>query len=136
MAEVIFKGRIRRLGRHDVTVSSAGLIDMKGKSADRNAVDALLENGFEEADHRSTLLTEDAVTRADLIVVMEGKQKKLITEAYPHAEAKIRLLKSFTKGYMEADSDIRDPYRMSAYHYRLCFSEIYLAVEGMMRSLE
>ncbi len=135
MAEVISKGRLKKFGRHDVTVSSAGLIDMKGKPADPNAVRVLMENGFDETDHRSTLLTDDSLARADLIVVMEGNQKKLITEAHPQAEEKIHLLKSYTKGYMEPDSDIKDPYHMSAYHYRLCFSEIYLAVEGMLRSL-
>ncbi len=135
MAEVIFKGRLQQYGRHDVTASSAGLVDMKRESADPIAAKILMENGFDETDHHSTLLTEDSVTTADLIIVMEDNQRKLLTETYHEAEKKIRLLKSFMKGYQETDKDIKDPYRMSSYHYRLCFSEIYLAVEGMLRSL-
>jgi protein-tyrosine phosphatase len=135
MAEVICKGRLRKYGRRDVTVSSAGLVDMKREPADPIAAEMLMESGFDEADHRSALLTDDSVAGADLIVVMEENQRKLIVEKYPDAETKIRLLKSYTKGYQEADSDIKDPYRMSNYYYRLCFSEIYLAVEGLLKSL-
>jgi protein-tyrosine phosphatase len=135
MAEVIFKGRLKKIGGKDVTVSSAGLIDMKGQPADPIAANILMERGFDETDHRSTLLTDDAVARADLIVVMEENQRRLVVKMYPETETKIRLLKSYTKGYSEADSDIKDPYHMSTYYYRLCFSEIYLAVEGMLKSL-
>jgi protein-tyrosine phosphatase len=136
MAEVIFKERLKRYGRHDVTVSSAGLVDMKGEPADPIAAEILMESGFDETDHRSAVLTDDSVAGADLIVVMEENQRRLIAKAYPEAEVKIHLLKSYTKGYKGTDSDIKDPYRMSTYHYRLCVSEIYLAVEGLLRSLE
>jgi protein-tyrosine phosphatase len=135
MAEVILKERLKKFGRQDVTVSSAGLIDMKGAPADPVAAEILLESGFDGADHRSTLLTEDFVTMADLIIVMEENQRMLIVKTYPAAETKTHLLKSYTKGYKETDSDIKDPYRMLPYHYRLCFSEIYLAVDGILRSL-
>ena len=135
MAEVIFKVRLKKYGRYDVTVSSAGLVNMKGEPADRIATQILVENGFDETDHRSALLTDDSVARADLIVVMEENQRRLIVETYPQAETKIHLLKSYMKGCQETDSDIKDPYRKSTYQYRLCFSEIYLAIEGMLRSL-
>ncbi|MCG6538191.1 MAG: hypothetical protein L7F78_26615, partial [Syntrophales bacterium LBB04] len=107
MAEVIFKGRLKKYGRHNVTVSSAGLVDMKGESADPIAAKILMENGFDETDHHSILLTEDSVAKADLIVVMEDNQRKFLTEIYPEAEKKIRLLKSFMKGYQEPDKDIK-----------------------------
>ena len=135
MAEVIFKGRLKKYGRYDVTVSSAGLVNMKGEPADPIATQILAENGFDKTDHRSALLTDDSVARADLIVVMEENQRRLVVETYPEAETKIHLLKSYMKGYQETDSDIKDPYRKSTYQYRLCFSEIYLAIEGMLRSL-
>jgi protein-tyrosine phosphatase len=132
MAEAICKGRLKKHGKHDMTVSSAAMVDMKGAPADPIAAKILLESGFDGTEHHSTLLTDESVSGADIIVVMEEKQRQLIVERYPEAEAKIHLLKSYTKGYQETDTDIRDPYRMSVYHYRLCFSEIYMAVEGML----
>jgi protein-tyrosine phosphatase len=137
MAEVIFKERLKKYGKQDITVSSAALIDMKGEPADPIAVKILMESGFdgEGTDHRSTVLTDDSISGADLIVVMEESQRRVIVERYPEAETRIHLLKSYTKGFQETESDIKDPYRMSVYHYRLCFSEIYLAIEGLLRSL-
>lgn len=135
MAEAIFKERLKKHGKQDITVSSAALVDMKGEPADPIAAKILMENGFDGTDHRSTLLTDDFVSGADMVVVMEENQRRLIIERYPEAETKIHLLKSYTKGYKETDSDIKDPHRMSVYHYRLCFSEIYLAVDGMLRSI-
>ena len=135
MAEVIFKARSRKHGKQHITVSSAALVDMKEAPADPVAVKTLLENGFEGTDHHSRLLTEEMVSAADIISVMEEAQRRLIIERYPEAEAKVRLLKSFMKGYQGIDTDIKDPYRMPVYYYRLCFSEIYLAVEGMLEAV-
>jgi len=59
----------------------------------------------------------------------------LILDQYPQAEGKVRLLKSYSRDYSEADGDIRDPHRMSIYHYRLCFSEIYLSIQGLLKCI-
>jgi protein-tyrosine phosphatase len=132
MAETVLREKLRRTGRQDITVSSAALIDMKGAAADPIAARIVLESGFDGTGHRSRLLTAGAVSGADWIVVMEKRHRDLIVRDYPEGESKIRLLKSYVRGYNEADSDIRDPRGMSVYHYRLCFSEIYLAVEAML----
>ena len=132
MAETIFREKLRRNGRKDISVSSAALIDMKGAAADPIAARIVLENGLDGTAHRSRLLTGEALSGADLIVVMEKRHRDLIVRDYPEGEPKIRLLKSYLKGYNETDGDIRDPRGLSVYHYRLCFSEIYLAVEAML----
>lgn len=135
MAELICKGRLKKHGKHGITVSSGALINMQGRPADPIAVRILEENGFEGTDHHSRLLTDDSLSSADLILVMEENQRKLIVEKYPEAGAKTRLLKSYMKGYQEIDSAIKDPHGMSIYYYRLCFSELYLSIEGMLKSL-
>ena len=132
MAEAILKDKLRKKGRRDITVASAALIDMKGKPADPLAVKILAENGIESERHASKLLTDEMGVIADLIAVMEECQQKQLCESYPEAEAKVRLLKHFMRGYQEADSDIKDPYHLTIYHYRLCFSEISMAVAGML----
>jgi protein-tyrosine phosphatase len=132
MAEAVLKEKLKRKGRRDIAVSSAALIDMKGKPADPLAVKILKENRIEGDAHISTLLTDEMVVNADLIVVMDESQKKQLSERYPEAEEKIRLLKSFIKGYQGFDSDIKDPYQLTIYHYRLCFAEISTAVGAML----
>jgi protein-tyrosine phosphatase len=135
MAEAVMTEKLRKKGRRDIAVSSAALMDMNGQPADPLAVKILKENGIESEGHLSRALTDAMFADADLVVVMEEIQKRLLIERYPEAEDKIRLLKSFSKGYIETDADIKDPYRLTIYHYRLCFSEISTAVGALTAAL-
>ncbi|MCX5836897.1 MAG: hypothetical protein NTX62_08020, partial [Deltaproteobacteria bacterium] len=121
--------------RKDVDVSSAGLIDMDGMPADPISAGILNDRGFEGANHQAQLLTEDMASRADMIIVMEDIHRKMMIEQYPQEEKKIFLLKSFSRDYNEAYGDIKDPYKLSMYHYRLCFSEIYLSIDGLLKCI-
>ena len=136
MAEMILRGELKKRRKQNVHVSSAALIDMKGGPADPVAVKLLKASGYDDdAVHQSRLLTEEMAIQADLILVMEDNQRKLILDKYPLAEGKVNLLKSYSRDYTEADGDIKDPHRMSIYHYRLCFSEIYLSIQGLLKCI-
>ncbi len=135
MAERILRGELKKRRKQDVHVSSAALINMKGGAADPVAAKLVTANGYDGDGHQSRLLTEEMVAQADLILVMENNHRKLILEQYPPAEGKLRLLKSYSRDYAEADGDIGDPYRMSIYHYRLCFSEVYLSIQGLLKCI-
>ena len=135
MAERIFGGELKKHQKQNVHVSSAALIDMKGEPADPVAAKLLQASGYDGDGHQSRLLTEEMIAQADLILVMEGNQRKLILDQYPPAEDKVKLLKSYSRDYTEADGDIKDPHRMSIYHYRLCFSEIYLSIQGLVKCI-
>jgi len=138
MAERIFRKRSGGYGRSDIEVSSASLLDMKGAPSDPKVVDLLEEKGFNGHGHRSKLLTEDMVSETDKILVMEQQHIEMIVERYPEVKKKVFLLKPFSSGRNQSDSidlDIADPYGRSSYHYRLCFAEIYMAVEGVLKCI-
>lgn len=135
MAERILSGELKKQRKTMVDPSSASLIDMQGAAADPVAARLLEEYGYDGSGHRSRFLSEEMVAHTDLILVMENHQQQTIVERYPQAEGKVRLLKSYAQDYSEADGDIRDPHRMSVYHYRLCFSEIYLAIQGLLKCI-
>jgi protein-tyrosine phosphatase len=135
MAERIFRGELQKRGNRKVHVASAALIDMKGAPADPVAVKLLQGGGYDGDDHQSRLLQEEMVEQADLILVMENNQRNLILDRHPLAEDRVKLLKSYSRDYSEADGDIKDPHRMSIYHYRLCFSEIYLSIQGLLKCI-
>jgi protein-tyrosine phosphatase len=135
MAERILIERLKKDKKTGIDVSSAAVTDMNGMPADPTAVEILNEHGFDGAGHESKLLTEDMVSQADKIIVMEGIHKKIIVDQYPEAEGKIHLLKSFSPDYNEEYGDIKDPYRLSIFQYRLCFSEIYIAIDGLMKCI-
>ncbi|MBC8199991.1 MAG: hypothetical protein H8E80_08115 [Desulfobacteraceae bacterium] len=133
MAERIFRKKSEENGRGDIEVSSASFINMEGAPADSKAVDILEGKGFDGYGHRSRLLTEDMVAGADKIIVMESIQKEMIIDKYPDAEDKIYLLKSFSGDVDRPNDNIKDPYGLSSYHYRLCFAEIYMAIERLCK---
>ena len=139
MAERILQGQLKKHAKYNIDVSSAALIDMKAAAADPVAAELLIANGYDGSGHKSSLLTESKIDWADLMLVMEGSQGRLILDQFPKAEGKIHLLNSYSQDYAESNSesnrDIKDPYRMSAYHYRLCFSEIYLAIQGLLKCI-
>ncbi len=135
MAERILRKKLIQKKRTDVEVSSAGLIDMGGSPADPPAVDLLIKSGFDGSGHRSRLLTESLIDEADKVIVMEEAQRKSIGDIYPGKEGKVFLLKSFSPADKTSDGDIKDCHKKSAYHYRLCFAEIYESIEGLIKCI-
>ncbi len=136
MAERVLKTLLRSRGVREVEVSSAGLLDMRGASADSIARQILRENGIDDEGHQSRLVNESLISEADLIVAMENIQLRRIGDQYPGAISKLRALKSYMPdgGSAEAE-DVRDPYRRSLFHYRLCFAEISLALGEMIKCI-
>ena len=140
MAERIFREKSAKSGRSDISVLSASLFDMKGAPADPRAADLLVEKGFDGYGHKSRLLTEEMAAETDMILVMEHQHRDMIIEKHPNAAGKIFLLKPFYSSCTQPpDSnymhDISDPYKRSNYHYRLCFAEIYMAIEGLIKCI-
>jgi protein-tyrosine phosphatase len=136
MAERVLKDLLKRHDIRNVDVSSAGLLDMKGAPADAVARQILQESGIDDAGHHSRLVNEEMLGGADLIVTMERRQLQRIGDLYPEFIPKLRVLKSYLpdRGSMEAQ-DVRDPYRLSIFHYRLCFAEISLAMGEMIKCI-
>jgi protein-tyrosine phosphatase len=137
MAERVLKSLLESHGIREVEVSSAGLLDMQGASADTIARQILQENGIDDEGHQSRLVNEEMIAEADLIVTMEERQLQRIGDWYPEAIPKLRLLKSYLPdiGSAETAQDVRDPYRRDIFYYRLCFAEIFLAMEGMLKCI-
>ena len=140
MAERVLGSRLKRDGIHEVEVSSAGLWDMRGAPADMTTRQILQENGIEDEGHHSQVVNEVMIREADLIVTMEKEQLQIIGDQYPLAMDKLRVLKSYLPepdyGKILGDiGDIKDPYAHSIFHYRLCFAEISLAMEELMKCI-
>ncbi|MFA5179786.1 MAG: hypothetical protein WC405_00575 [Syntrophales bacterium] len=135
MAERILKGRLAKIKRSDIFVCSAGMIDMQGAAADPAAIKMLSEHGYDGLSHVSKPISEEMLGEADWIVVMEDAHRRQLSGDYPKYVEKIRLLKAFARDYDGVNQDIRDPYRQSSYNYRLCFSEIYMSIDGMMKCI-
>jgi hypothetical protein len=66
---------------------------------------------------------------------------QIIGDQYPLAMDKLRVLKSYLPepdyGRISGgiSGDIKDPYKQSIFSYRLCFAEISLAMEELMKCI-
>lgn len=135
MAERILLGRLEKDKKTHIQVSSAGIIDMEGAPPDSISRDILHEHKFNGDGHISTPLTDEMVTDANMIIVMENIHREILYNKYPESKGKIYLLKSFSRDYGEEYGDIKDPYKLSIFHYRLCFAEIYMAIDGVLKCI-
>ncbi len=99
MAEALFAQAMPRR-----MVCSAGLSAVVGGGADPLAVELMRERGLDISGHRAQQLASWMLREADLILTMDGEQKRYIEQAWPGARGKVRRLLEAGGG------DIPDPY--------------------------
>jgi protein-tyrosine phosphatase len=86
-------------------VSSAGLGALIGYPADPLACELMAERGISIDAHRARQINLDMCQRADLILVMEREQRRMVEQLYPFANGKVfRMCETMGQ-------DVPDPYR-------------------------
>ena len=75
LAEALLRHEMDRLGRTDVSVSSAGLYAFPGSPADPKMVQYLESLDIMASPHEARQVSPEDVDRADLIVVMEKRTR-------------------------------------------------------------
>lgn len=96
--------RARKPGKR---VESAGLVALEGHGVDETIRAVAQDHGVVfDGEHRGRKLTAALCQDADLILVMEHRQRQRIIERYPEASGKTFLLTHWSGG-----QDIPDPYR-------------------------
>ncbi len=118
----------------DISIASAGLFAESGYPPDPQMVNYLSEIGIPISEHQSKKLEKDDVDWADHIVVMEKKHADIIIESWPEAGEKVEMLGSYLTR-TEIVDDIIDPYKRTAFHYRLAQSQITLALKALLQKL-
>ena len=86
-------------------VASAGISALVGEPADAHAQAILAARGLDLSGHRAQQLTPELLAQAELVLVMEEAQQKLIERHVPTARGKVHRLGRF------GDFEIPDPYR-------------------------
>ncbi|KHK57095.1 protein tyrosine phosphatase [Burkholderia sp. A9] len=108
----------------DISVTSAGISALVGEPADISAIAVAAEAGTDISAHRAQQLTAVMTSRADLILVMDDRQKREVIERYPSTFGKIFRL-------CEQDRiDVPDPYRRPISEFRYSLALIQKGVEA------
>ncbi len=116
MAEHTFRKLLSALGRHDVTVTSAGTTAVEGVSPTEETIAVMKEEaGIDVSEHRSRPLTPELIEAADGIYVMTDAHKVWVTNLKQEAGKHVTLLQ---------DEGVPDPIGQSRETYRQCFYQI------------
>ena len=117
MAEAILKNKQLT----DVEVKSAGIYAANGSEASTHAKQVLDDNQVPH-NHRSHLLTAEAVEWADLILTMTSSHKFAIQQQFPQAVMKVFSLKEYAGEI--GSQDVGDPYGGSLAVYEETYQEL------------
>lgn len=111
------------LAGRDIVVTSAGLGALVDHGIDATAQELLAERGLDGSAHRARQVTSSVLAASDLVLVMEKKHLRRISEIAPEASGK-----SFLLGKWNNDCEIPDPYRQQ----RPAFEHVYrLMADGV-----
>jgi protein-tyrosine phosphatase len=118
LAEAWFRDMVPGL-----TVESAGTGALVGNPAEPDALDVGRTHGHDLSKHKARQIEATMLTGADLVLVMEESQRKLLRDLFPWATGKIWRL-----GH-ESDEDVPDPYRQG----RASFEDAFQTISRMGR---
>jgi protein-tyrosine phosphatase len=120
-----FAAGLLQRSRPDLRVRSFGLAAARGHEADRNALRLAREFGVVLDAHRTRPLTGEDVRAADLVLVMEVPQLKLVRGRWAEGRDRVRLLGDFLRG---PPHSIPDPWNQPEPIWRSTFQRIERAV--------
>ncbi|NUS60640.1 MAG: low molecular weight phosphotyrosine protein phosphatase [Lysobacter sp.] len=124
MAEVVLR---HHLGGEDspIVVESAGLAALVGNPIDPLAEMVLAGHGHTGKGHVARQVTEEMISKADLVLAMQRRHLGAIHAIAPQARGK-----SFLVGKWEGDNEIPDPYGKT----RPVFEDAYGQLDRMLHA--
>ncbi len=121
MAEVVLRHEMRVMGRA-LEVRSAGVDALRGYPADLPAQARMRARGLDLSTHRARQVTPELARWANLILVMESKQRDAMVAIDPASRGKIYLLGHWI------GQEVPDPYQQPDDVYTLALNLIDQAI--------
>ena len=128
LAEAYLKQQVEKSGL-SIAVYSAGLETSFGKPAHPFAQVVGTQGGLSLSSHATQPLHKKQVERADMILVMEWRQRNRVIKLYPQARSKVFLLRQF---YDQSVREVADPYSGTLEDFKICFSMIKQACDVLV----
>lgn len=126
------EGLLREALGPAVRVSSAGLDALVGAPPDPEAMRLMKAHGVDIASHRGRQVTPEMALEADLILVMDARQRAWCEDLVPSACGRIFLLGHWLGS---PPPDISDPYGQGPDAFRLAFDAIRQSVTAWVPHL-
>jgi protein-tyrosine phosphatase len=126
------EGLLREALGPAVRVSSAGLDALVGAPPDPEAMRLMKAHGVDIASHRGRQVTPEMALEADLILVMDARQRAWCEDLVPSACGRVFLLGHWLGS---PPADIADPYGQGPDAFRLAFDAIRQSVAAWVPHL-
>lgn len=126
MAEALLSETLRDAAP-GLRIRSAGTAALVGYGPPPTAVELMAERGVDISGHRARQLTDSLALRHELILVMEGAQRRWIEGQWPILRGRVHLF-----GVTE---DIPDPYGQPREVFEDCLARIDAGVEVWSKRL-
>lgn len=132
-AAAVFRASLPASLRHSVRIASAGFMS-PGRAVPATVVSLAAARGLELGSHRSALVSTEAISTADLIVVMEPAVQTAICRRFGKPRSEVLVL-----GELDPQSShppgIRDPAMGPLDGLRECFERIDRCASALARAL-
>lgn len=140
MAEFVLRSLVSARGLDDlIDVDSAGTGDWHiGERADRRAVSALAQHGYDGTTHRARQFESAWFSSHDLVIALDRGHERTLRSWAPteNARDRVRLLRSFDAGLgsdaLGSDLDVADPYYDGAQAFDEVLTQIEDACAGLL----
>lgn len=116
----------------EIKVFSAGLFANEGLPASSEAIQAMREEGIDISSHRASLLRDNMVQDADLILCMTSSQRNYILDRFPDKALNIYTLSEYTD---DVTGEVLDPYGQGLEVYRRSLFQIKLLVDRLINKI-
>ena len=91
----------------DFSIRSAGFFEKSGRACDNKYLSLLRDRGYDLSNHRSSVVSKDDLSWADIVIIMDRKNWDKVCDADIRASQKVVWVGAFNKsGPVEVD----DPY--------------------------
>ena len=117
-----------------IEISSAGLDTTPGKEAYPLATVVSRDFGIDLGCHRTRMVSNELVMKADVILVMEVAHIRQLLKKFPDAGGKTFLLGHFAQE--KPITDIRDPYGGTPEEFYRCYRCLVEACQGLLVQLQ
>ena len=134
MAEGLMKKAVTDAGLKDITVSSCGTSTLPSFRVPNIVLLLMNKEGIDLSKHLSTQISEQLVSKSDLILVMAEHHKDAVNHKFPEASEKVFLLKQYVK--TKGDTEIPDPIGQSEEVYTATMKELKECVNKLVGMLK
>ena len=135
MAEALLRHSLLESGLEgEYHISSAGTSAFPGMPASHNAIQALEALGIDLSRHFSSIIDNDIIEKADLILTMTASHKKHLLRFRPDIAFKTYTLAEYVGA--EGSKDIEDPFGGDLDTYINCRDEIRRYIEALLNKLK